>query len=401
MECVNYPEFKESICTFQLVNGLTVKIIPKPNFNQTVATLSVGIGSLNQNYDSAIPLGSAHFLEHQLFETNKKNIWSVFNDMGASINATTSFSNTSFTMETNMNVLTNIKNLLYFLEQPNFTNEHINKERKIIAQEIKLYEDNIERKALFKLFNNLLFNHPMKFSVGGTLDSITKITKETLYSIFDYFYVTQNSLLVISTPLDSMLINEYLTKESAKMSINNRENYLLHNIDFEEPKNVVKEYDELFLPIQREQLYIGIKINYSFKKDKLYYKLILEVYLETILEEGSNFHIFIEDTFALIVIISGKDKLDGCSKEVLNTIYFSKIKNDLMIRLINKKIGILLDYSNSIGWLQKKYITYYFDNMNFLEVIQILRRITFSETENVIEKIFESATHSLLSIKPS
>lgn len=399
----NYPEFKERLCTFQLANGLIVKIIPKPNFNQTIATLSIGIGSLKQTFDlnHPIPLGSAHFLEHQLFEKKQYDIWTVFQNMGASINAATSFSNTSFTMETNVNVLTNIKNLLLFLEKPNFTNEHINKERKIIAQEIKLYEENIERKALFQLFNNILYNHPMKFSVGGTLDSIDKINRETLYNMFDYFYVTQNALLVISTPLDITVVHEYLTKESNKMNLNIKEDYIPHEMSFSEPKKVVKEFDEVFLPLIKEQIYIGIKITHNFKKAKLYYKLILEIYLEIILKRNSNFYIFIEDTFALIVIIDETENSCEYSEKIMDLIYSSKIEKTVLKKIINKKIGVLLDYSNSIGWLQKKYVTYYFDNMNFLEVIKILKNISFSEVEKTVTYLLKESTHSILSVKAS
>lgn len=400
---INYPEFKESLYTFQLANGLTVKIIPKPNFNQTIATLSIGIGSLNQTFDSncPIPLGSAHFLEHQLFERKQYNIWSTFQDMGSTINAATSFSNTSFTMETNVNVLTNIKNLLRFLEKPKFTNEHINKERKIIAQEIKLYEENIERKALFQLFNNMLHNHPMKFSVGGTLDSINKITKETLYNMFDSFYVTQNALLVISTPLNITAIHDYITKESNKMYLNIKEDYITHDMNYTEPKNVLKELDEIFLPLIKEQVYVGIKITHNFTKEKLYYKLILEIYVEMLLKRNSNFYVFIEDTFAIIVIIEETENSPNYSKKIIDLIYSSKIEKALLKRTINKKISVLLDYSNSAGWLQKKYVTYYFDNVNFLEVIKTLENISFSKLEKTITHLLKESTYSILSIKPN
>lgn len=298
--------------------GLTVKIIPKPNFNQTIATLSIGIGSLNQTFDSncPIPLGSAHFLEHQLFERKQYNIWSTFQD-------------------------------------------------------------------------------------GGTLDSINKITKETLYNMFDSFYVTQNALLVISTPLNITAIHDYITKESNKMYLNIKEDYITHDMNYTEPKNVLKELDEIFLPLIKEQVYVGIKITHNFTKEKLYYKLILEIYVEMLLKRNSNFYVFIEDTFAIIVIIEETENSPNYSKKIIDLIYSSKIEKALLKRTINKKISVLLDYSNSAGWLQKKYVTYYFDNMNFLEVIKTLENISFSKLEKTITHLLKESTYSILSIKPN
>lgn len=120
-----------------------------------------------------------------------------------------------------------------------------------------------------------------------------------------------------------------------------------------------------------------------------------------LLKRNSNFYVFIEDTFAIIVIIEETENSPNYSKKIIDLIYSSKIEKALLKRTINKKISVLLDYSNSAGWLQKKYVTYYFDNMNFLEVIKTLENISFSKLEKTITHLLKESTYSILSIKPN
>ncbi|MGZ7234473.1 insulinase family protein, partial [Streptococcus pyogenes] len=86
--------------------------------------------------------GIAHFLEHKLFETGEgKDILQEFAKLGANANAFTSFSQTSYLMSTSDAVLPALTLLQAFVREAAFTEESVEKEKEIIAQEIEMYLD--------------------------------------------------------------------------------------------------------------------------------------------------------------------------------------------------------------------------------------------------------------------
>ena len=60
----------------------------------------------------------------------------------------------------------------------------IQKERGIIAQEIKMYEDDPNWRCWFNLFNSLFIDAPIKHDIAGTVESIQEITPELLYNCY-------------------------------------------------------------------------------------------------------------------------------------------------------------------------------------------------------------------------
>ena len=91
----------ETIYTETLNCGLLVLIHPKPDFLQTVVTLQTNFGGGDIEYYlndkmTTLPEGTAHFLEHVIFENNGRNLTEVFSKKGAEINAYTARSMTAY-----------------------------------------------------------------------------------------------------------------------------------------------------------------------------------------------------------------------------------------------------------------------------------------------------------------
>src|SRR5699024_538660 len=88
-----------------------------------------------------VPDGIAHFLEHKLFEKEQGDVFQVFGEQGASANAFTSFTRTSYLFSSTDRVYENLQTLLDFVQEPYFTEKTVEKEKGIIAQEIQMYQD--------------------------------------------------------------------------------------------------------------------------------------------------------------------------------------------------------------------------------------------------------------------
>jgi len=144
----------------------------------------------------------------------------ILNAAGASPNAFTSEAMTAYHFECTENFDENLRTLLSFVSVPYFTQASVDKERGIIAQEIRMYEDSPD----FLVYENLmrcLFRHsPLKDTVAGTVESIRDITTDILYSCHKVFYHPSNMALCVVGDVDPEAVEraaaELLTPEPAE-----------------------------------------------------------------------------------------------------------------------------------------------------------------------------------------
>src|SRR5699024_4506217 len=146
--------------------------------------------------------GIAHFLEHKLFEEPEVNIFEKFSDIGGSVNAFTSFNQTSYLFETIDNFYKNLELLIKFVQSPYLTDKYVEKEKGIISQEIRMYEDDPGWKVYFNLLEAMYPSNPVRIDIAGTIDSITNINKELLYKAYNTFYHPSNMVLFVVGDLD-------------------------------------------------------------------------------------------------------------------------------------------------------------------------------------------------------
>ena len=185
-------------------SGLNIYLYPKKGYNSAYAILGVDYGSIDANFkikDKGIinvPDGIAHYLEHKLFEGEKGNAFELYAKTGASANAYTSFDKTAYLFSCSSKFQESLEILLDFVQSPYFTEENVEKERGIIGQEIKMYEDSPDWRVYFNLLGAMYKNHPIRKDIAGTVESISHITPENLYECYKAFYNLNNMALCIS-----------------------------------------------------------------------------------------------------------------------------------------------------------------------------------------------------------
>src|SRR5699024_5685074 len=132
---------------------------------------------------------------------------------GASPNAFTSFTKTAYLFSTTKETDANVNTLLDFVQSPYFSDQSVEKEKGIIGQEIKMYDDQPDWKSFMGSINNMFHEHPVKIDIAGTVDSIAPITKEDLYTCYNTFYHPENIVVALAvyyhTPqmMELILIN--------------------------------------------------------------------------------------------------------------------------------------------------------------------------------------------------
>jgi len=201
-------------------SGLDVYVLPKKGFSKYYAVYATKYGSIDNCFKAAgdetpttVPDGIAHFLEHKLFEQpDGTNAFDQFSQTGANANAFTSFDVTAYLFSCTDDFYTNLDLLLGFVGTPYFTDENVAKEQGIIAQEIKMYDDDPNWRVYFNLLRGLYHKFPIKDDIIGTVETISKITPQILNKCYDVFYTPENMLLFLVGDIDENKAAELVEK---------------------------------------------------------------------------------------------------------------------------------------------------------------------------------------------
>lgn len=225
METLSYPQVEETLYREILENGLEIIVLPKPGFQKTYATFATKYGSIDNHFSVGnespikVPDGIAHFLEHKMFEEpDGQDVFAKFSKQGAAANAYTSFDRTVYLFSATENIDDNLMTLIDFVQRPYFTDQNVDKEKGIIAQEINMYNDNADWRVYYGLYEALYQKHPISIDIAGTVESIYKIDKDLLYRCYNTFYHPSNMLLFVVGGVDAAHIIELVKRNQAEKS---------------------------------------------------------------------------------------------------------------------------------------------------------------------------------------
>ena len=279
MKTINLKGLDISCYTDKLDNGLEIYLLPYENKKNYFISYATHFGSdvleftEDGEIEKKLPLGIAHFLEHKMFEQEDGvDPFTYFSNSGTDSNASTSFDNTQYICYGTKNFSDNLRYLLSFVNNPYYTNDNVNKEKGIIAEEINMYNDIPDFKLEMKLRECLYKNHPRRIDIAGTVDEINKITKEDLYTCYKNFYIPNNMFVLVVGNFDKDEALSIITEE-----VEHRNKKKLPKIKkVEEPIQVNKKQYTLKEKTEVPKLAYGLKV--STKKLKID-DLELDLYL--------------------------------------------------------------------------------------------------------------------------
>ncbi|MGI6684809.1 MAG: M16 family metallopeptidase [Bacillota bacterium] len=182
-----------------LSNGIRV-VTEEISFVHSVSIgIWVGTGS---RYETEINNGISHFLEHMLFKgTHKrtaKEIAESLEMVGGQLNAFTSKEHTCFyakVLNEHFDLATDV--LADMVLNSLFRVEDIEKERNVILEEIKMYEDTPDE-LVHDVFAKTIWQYdPLGKSIIGSIDTVEQITRNKLISHYESFYVPENIVISV------------------------------------------------------------------------------------------------------------------------------------------------------------------------------------------------------------
>ena len=285
-----------------LDNGLVVNLVPKLNISNVYATFSTYYGSFHNDFIPIdgndyyqAPLGVAHFLEHKVFEQESgEDPFAFYTKNGADANANTSHQKTTYLFSGTGNLEKNLKYLLDFVQKPYFTDENVEKEKGIIEQEIKMYDDVPYWKLYDSTLNNAFHVHPLKYPIAGTVETINKITKDDLYTCYNTFYHPSNMFLTIVGNFEPEKVIKTIRSNQKKKKYEKAKEIILKSYD--EPDTVVVENATVPFDVEIPKVTLSYKINinnYDINELRYYLNTYFELKLgvtseinEKLKEEG-------------------------------------------------------------------------------------------------------------------
>lgn len=174
----------------------------------SVKSVSVGIwvktGSRNE---SAKQAGITHFLEHMLFKgTESRSSYDIAMSMesvGGYLNAFTSSEYTCYysrCLNTQMDKALDV--LSDMVLHPAFPQDEVEKEKKVVIEEMKMYRDSPDD-YLFEEFSNKLFEgHPLGRPIIGFEETVSAFTRNDLYEYMEERYQPWNLLVAVAGNTD-------------------------------------------------------------------------------------------------------------------------------------------------------------------------------------------------------
>lgn len=406
------------------INTLKVYYIPKKGFTKSYAILTSDYGSKDVEFSvdggasfKKYPEGIAHFLEHKVFEMpGGENVFNKFTELGASVNAFTNNHQTSYYFSTTDHFMPSLKLLLKMVFTPHLTNENVEKEKGIIAEEIKMYDDHPGFRGYIEAMKALYHVHPVKEDIAGSVASIYSLTAQDLIECYEAFYNPRNMILVLVGDLN---ITEFedVVKENVMPGLP----LTLVKKEYQEPEGVVKEKALLEMNLQVPNYIYGVKVKRE-GEDLLKETLVGSMAMKLIFGSTSDFYEKnirtgkINDSFSSEISLEedhGEVFIGGESRDpemVLNLIeeyvesikqdkdFFVKMESDLK-RIKKAMTGKFVNLFNSVDRIGVSTTGLLLHGEDLFSYVEKIKNISIDDVENKFHELFKKDRSTKVTIR--
>ena len=425
IKTVKYNNIGETLYIYEHKSGLKAFLIPKKGYSKKYASFATRYGSIDSEFiipgeDSVtrVPDGIAHFLEHKLFEQKDGSVMDKFSKLGSNPNAYTSFSQTVYLFSCTDKFSENFQLLLHFVQNPYITEESVEKEKGIIGQEIRMYEDDPNWRSFFNLLGAFYKNNPVKIDIAGTIESISKINKETLYKCYSTFYHPSNMVICVVGDLEPESVFEQIEKNIEHTDPRDD----IKRIFPDEIQTLNKDYVEQSLAVSTPLFMMGFKDNTNGTKgiELLRREVAVKILLEMVMGKSSALYNelysqgLINNTFEFDYTIEENyafSMFGGESKDPLRvkSIISDKIKEFHGTGLDRKDYerirkaakGRFIRSFNSVENIAHLFISVYFKGVNIFDYLDVYDKINFDYINEIFTKHFNLNNLALSVIKPA
>lgn len=401
-------------------SGLGIFVVPKRNFSKKYAIIGAKIGSVDntfipngENEKITVPDGIAHFLEHKMFEmSDGSDAFAKFSEYGANANAFTSFTNTCYLFSCTDNFYESFEHLLNYVKSPYFTDANVEKEKGIIGQEIKMYDDDGEWRVMFNLLRALYKDLPVRIDIAGTAESISHITPDTLYKCYNTFYDPSNMILCVAGDVDENKVLEITDKIMGDKITGTK----ARGIYPDDPENVFQKEIEQKLSVSSPIFDIGFKDSGKYTgdeilKNEIAVKIILSsvaskssdlyerLYNDGLINDEFSYDYMYEEQYACAIIGGESKEPKKVCGEVIKYLKDKKrIDADEFDRAKKSIWGSYLRTFNDVEGICSAMVRNVLKGVNWFDFSNIFDSVTLAFVNEKYEKLFCDEEKQALSV---
>lgn len=411
---------KEEYFYLKHPSGLDVYVYPKKGYCSNYAIFGTNFGSINNKFRikghssyTEVPDGIAHYLEHKLFAGEEGDAFELFSKTGASANAFTTFDKTAYLFSCAGNIEKPLEILLDFVQTPYFTQENVDKERGIIAQEIKMYEDSPDWKVFINLLQNLYQNNPVRIDTAGTVETIAKITPEILYNCYNTFYNLNNMCLCVVGDVNCDDILELVDKKVKYLPKIEVERFFPEEPNEVRTPKIVQKFDienSMFSLGFKESVDPGKRISIaksvcndlilsclSSSSSEMYEELVKK----DLISMASFSDEYLEGPGYASVIFSGEssnpEKASEVIKKHIEKIHKTGLDEKTFNRVKNAIYGQSLEIFNSVSSIARAQFNFAIAGKELFDYLETLQNISIDEVNKDLGNKL-NPNHSTLSV---
>lgn len=425
MKIIESLRIKEKAYVETLENGLKIIIIPKNNTNKKYIIWGTHFGSIDNHFimsktgeEVYIPDGVAHFLEHKMFEQeNGKNSLDVLMALGLDANAYTTNDHTAYLFECTDNFYQGLDELMNYLQNPYFTDENVEKEKGIIGQEIKMYEDDPSWQLYMNALDCMYKNNPIKIDIAGTIESISKITPDVLYKCYNTFYNPANMTMVVCGDFEP----EKILDEIKKRLIKKENQGEIKRIYPQKEKEINMPYKESKMEVSMPAFIVGYKdVQGEEYNPRIAVKkhIAIEILLNMIIGKSSNLYKELYEKGIILsepgldyeftdqyahILISGQSnnpqEIQKRIKETVKTFRENGLNEQHFDRIRKKVYGDYAIEYNSVGNIARMFLADNMKGINSFDYIDDYKTVTKQYVEEILKDIFKEENMVLSIVK--
>ena len=426
MKVIESLNIKEKAYTEKLENGLTVIVIPKKNANKKYVIWGTHFGSIDNRFimpktgeEVFIPDGVAHFLEHKMFEQpNGTNSLDTLMALGIDANAYTTNDHTAYLFECTNNFYKGLDELMDYVQHPYFTDANVEKEKGIIGQEIRMYDDDPGWQLYMNAIDCMYKENPIKIDIAGTVESISEITPDVLYKCYNTFYHPSNMIMVICGDF----VPEEIIEEVKKRLVNKETSQgEIKRIYPPKEDEINKPYKEVEMELNNPLFAIAYKDTEDLKENReqiVAKHIAIEIILNMIIGKSSELYKELYENGDLLaepsldyefsdeyahIIISGQskdpEKIQEKIKEVVRKYKENGLDSEHFNRIKKKIYGDYVVEYNSVSDIARMFLADKMKKINSFDYIEEYNTVTKEYTEEVLKNVFKEDKMVLSVIK--
>lgn len=404
--------------------GLDIFVFPKKGFQKVHAIFATKYGSIDNKFKRSdeksivkVPDGIAHYLEHKMFESETEDAFERYARTGASANAYTSYDKTAYIFSATENIKQSLQILLDFVQEPYFTKETVEKEQGIIAQEIRMCEDNPGGRVFVNLMAALYKKHPVNTFIAGTVESISKIDYKLLYKCYETFYNLHNMALFVC---GDVTVEDVM--EVADKTLKPCDDFKIERFFDEDDGKVKRRTIEQELEVSKPLFILGFKDRDTensgshFVKKWAVSNVLLEIiggrsskffkslYQKELIDDGFSVEYFAGNGFGAALIGGGESKDPKKVKSLIlariNRLKKSGIKESDFEKAKNLCYGRLIRTFNDVEDIADLMLDAEFMNADIFDLVNAYDDITIKDVEERLDFLFKNDNYSLSIINP-